>query len=146
MDIMRGIDALHLAYLFACRGILRYLLAGEGIEIDREAVRTMMKRMDIQAIHRRPNTSKPAREHRNYPYLLRALPVDRANHLRNALLTVAKLDTLVINGGPSFLLGAEWSADRVREGKFSVYGLSPDGLRQRRKMSRWIGSIIDHEN
>ena len=81
MDIMRRIDALHLDYPFAGSRMLRDLLRGEGIEIGREAVRTMMKRMGIQAIYRRPNTSKPAPGHRIYPYLLRTLRVDRANQV-----------------------------------------------------------------
>jgi putative transposase len=34
-----------------------------------------MKRMRIQAIYRKPNTSKPAPGHKIYPYLLRNLPV-----------------------------------------------------------------------
>ena len=78
---MRRIDALHLDYPFAGSRMLRDLLRGEGIEIGREAVRTMMKRMGIQAIYRRPNTSKPAPGHRIYPYLLRTLRVDRANQV-----------------------------------------------------------------
>lgn len=81
LDIMRRIDALHLDYPFAGSRMLRDLLRGEGIEIGREAVRTMMKRMGIQAIYRRPNTSKPAPGHRIYPYLLRTLRVDRANQV-----------------------------------------------------------------
>ena len=81
LDIMRRIDALHLDYPFAGSRMLRDLLRGEGIEIGREAVRTMMKRMGIQAIYRRPNTSKPAPGYRIYPYLLRTLRVDRANQV-----------------------------------------------------------------
>lgn len=81
LDIMRRIDALHLDYPFAGSRMLRDLLRSEGFEIGREAVRTMMKRMGIQAIYRRPNTSKPAPGHRIYPYLLRTLRVDRANQV-----------------------------------------------------------------
>lgn len=81
LAIMRRIDALHLDYPFAGSRMLRDLLNGEGIEIGREAVRTMMKRMGIEAIYRRPNTSKPAAGHRIYPYLLRTLTVERANQV-----------------------------------------------------------------
>jgi putative transposase len=77
--IMRRLDALHLDYPFAGSRMLRDLLKGEGTEIGRTAVRTMMKRMGIQALYRRPNTSKPAPGHRIYPYLLRSLAVERAN-------------------------------------------------------------------
>ena len=55
------------------------LLRGEGIAIGRELVRTMMRRMRIEALYRRPNTSKPSPGHKIYPYLLRGLTVDRPN-------------------------------------------------------------------
>ncbi len=79
--IMRRIDALHLEHPFAGSRMLRDLLRGEGFEIGRDAVRTMMKRMGVEAIYRRPNTSKPATGHRIYPYLLRNLVVDRPNQV-----------------------------------------------------------------
>ncbi len=40
-----------------------------------------MRRMGIEAIYRRPNTSKPAPGHRIYPYLLRGLTINRPNHV-----------------------------------------------------------------
>ena len=40
-----------------------------------------MKRMGIEAIYRRPNTSKPAPGHKIYPYLLRGVKVERANQV-----------------------------------------------------------------
>jgi putative transposase len=51
--------------------MLRDLLAGEGIVIGRLHVATLMKKMAIEAIYRRPNTSKPAPDHKAYPHLLR---------------------------------------------------------------------------
>jgi len=61
--------------------MLRDLLRGEGIAIGRQRVATMMKRMGIAALYRRPNTSKPAPGHKIYPYLLRGLAVDRPNQV-----------------------------------------------------------------
>ena len=40
-----------------------------------------MKRLGIEAIYRRPNTSKPAPGHKIYPYLLRNLPIIRPNQV-----------------------------------------------------------------
>ena len=51
------------------------LLNAEGVMIGRRHVATLMKRMGIEAIYRKPNTSKPAPGHKIYPYLLRKLPV-----------------------------------------------------------------------
>src|SRR6201987_362127 len=81
LAIMRRIDALHLDYPFAGSRMLRDLLRGEGVIIGREMVRTMMRRICIEALYRRPNTSKAAPGHTIYPYLLRGLTVDRPNQV-----------------------------------------------------------------
>lgn len=81
LAVMRRIDALHLDYPFAGSRMLRDLLHNEGVVIGREMVRTMMRRMCIEALYRRPNTSKAAPGHKIYPYLLRGLTVDRPNQV-----------------------------------------------------------------
>ena len=81
LAIMRRIDELHLAYPFAGSRMLRDLLRGEGIAIGRELVATMMRRMCIEALYRRPNTSKPADGNKIYPYLLRGRAVERPNQV-----------------------------------------------------------------
>src|ERR1700735_3687201 len=81
LAIMRRIDELHLDYPFAGSRMLRDLLRGEGVVIGRAHVITLMKRMGVEAIYRRPNTSKPAPGHRIYPYLLRGLTVDRPDQV-----------------------------------------------------------------
>jgi len=79
LAIMRRIDQLHLEFPFAGSRMLRDLLNQEGIEIGRRHVATLMKRMGIEALYRKPNTSKPAPGHKIYPYLLRGVRVDRPN-------------------------------------------------------------------
>ena len=81
LNIMRRLDALHLDYPFAGSRMLRDMLAREGVSIGRRHVRTLMKKMGIEAIYRRPNTSKAAPGHKIYPYLLRGLKIDRANQV-----------------------------------------------------------------
>ena len=81
LAIMRRIDELHLEYPFAGSRMLRDLLRGEGVVIGRERVARMMRRMGVVAIHRRPNTSKPAPGHKIYRYLLRDLTIDRPNQV-----------------------------------------------------------------
>lgn len=61
--------------------MLRDLLRQEGVEIGRCHVGTLMKKMAIEALNRRPNTSKPAPGHKIYPYLLRKLPIVRPNQV-----------------------------------------------------------------
>lgn len=79
LAVMRRIDELHLDYPFAGSRMLRDLLRGEGVAIGRQRVATMMKRMGIAALYRRPSTSKPASGHKIYPYLLRSVAVERPN-------------------------------------------------------------------
>ena len=81
LAIMRRIDELHLLYPFAGSRMLRDLLRQEGLAVGRLHVATLMKRMRIEAIYRRPNTSKPAPGHKIYPYLLRKLAVTRPNQV-----------------------------------------------------------------
>ena len=81
LAIMRRIDELHLDYPFAGSRMLRDLLRGEGVAIGRERVASMMRRMRIEALYRRPNTSKPAAGHKICPYLLRGLEVVRPNQV-----------------------------------------------------------------
>ena len=57
------------------------LLRQEGFEVGRLHVATLMKRMGIQALYRRPNTLSPAPGHKIYPYLLRKLAVTRPNQV-----------------------------------------------------------------
>jgi putative transposase len=78
---MRRIDELHLDYPFAGSRMLRDLLRGEGGVIGRDRVVSMMRRMRIEAIYRRPNTSKPSPGHKIYPYLLRGVAVEKANQV-----------------------------------------------------------------
>jgi putative transposase len=61
--------------------MLRDLLRGEGIAIGRERITTMMRRMGIEAIYRRPHTSKPAAGHKVFPYLLRGMKIERPNQV-----------------------------------------------------------------
>ena len=81
LNIMRRLDALHLDYPFAGSRMLRDMLVREGVSIGRRHVRTLMNKMGIEAIYRRPNTSKAAPGHKIYPYLLRGLKINRANQV-----------------------------------------------------------------
>jgi putative transposase len=81
LALMRRMDELHLEFPFAGSRMLRDLLVAEGFRVGRLHVATLMKRMGIEALYRKPNTSKPAPGHQVYPYLLRKLPVTRPNQV-----------------------------------------------------------------
>lgn len=79
--LMRRIDELHMEYPFAGSRMMKGFLRQEGFTAGRLHVATCMKRMGIQALYRRPNTSKPAPGHKVFPYLLRQLAVTRPNQV-----------------------------------------------------------------
>ena len=78
---MRRIDELHLERPFAGSRMLRDFLEREGVAVGRRHVATLMRRMGIEAIYRRRNSSKPAPGHKIYPYLLRGVKVERPNQV-----------------------------------------------------------------
>jgi putative transposase len=81
LEIMRLLDRLHLEFPFAGSRMLRGLLAAEGCKTGRRHVKTLMKRMGIEALYRRPRTTKPEPGHKIHPYLLRGLEIVRPNQV-----------------------------------------------------------------
>src|SRR5450432_4126697 len=73
LAILRRLDRLHLEFPFAGARMLPGLLAAEGCKIGRRHVKSLMRRMGIAALYRRPRTTKPEPGHKIYPYLLRAM-------------------------------------------------------------------------
>ena len=81
LAIMRRLDRLHLEFPFAGSRMLQGLLVAEGCKIGRRHVKTLMRRMGIEALYRRPRTTKPEPGHTIYPYLLRGMEVTRPNQV-----------------------------------------------------------------
>jgi putative transposase len=81
LEIMRRLDRLHLEFPFAGSRMLRGLLSAEGYKIGRRHVKTLMKRMGIEALYRRPRTTQPGPGNKIYPYLLRGTEVLRPNQV-----------------------------------------------------------------
>src|ERR1700757_4386246 len=81
LAIMHRLDRLHLEYPFAGSRMRRGLLATEGCKIGRRHVRTLMRRMGIEALYRRPRTTTPEPGHKVYPYLLRGIEITRPNQV-----------------------------------------------------------------
>ena len=81
LALMRQLDELHLEFPFAGARMLRGLLAARGSKTGRRHVKTLMKRMGIEALYRRPRTTKPEPGHKIYPYLLRGMEIVRPNQV-----------------------------------------------------------------
>jgi len=114
--LMRRLDELHLNYPFAGSRMLRGLLWQQGLEVGRRHIKTLMRRMGIEAIYRKPNTSKPAPGHKIYPYLLRDMAVTRPNQ-------VWAMDLTYIPMARGFIYLAavvDWFSRRVLAWKLSI--------------------------
>jgi putative transposase len=81
LALMWRIDELYLEHPFAGARMLRDLLRQEGRRVGRKHVATLMARMGIAALYRKPNTSRRAPQHAVYPYLLRNLAVTTPNQV-----------------------------------------------------------------
>src|ERR1035437_5856399 len=84
--LMRRLDELHLQWPFYGSRKLAAQLQREAQEVGRRHVATLMRRMGIEAMYRRPRTSIPARGAAIYPYLLSGLRIERATHVWSSAL------------------------------------------------------------
>lgn len=116
LQIMRRIDELHLEHPFMGARMLRDQLNQDKIDIGRKRVRTLMKRMGVEAIYRKPCTSKKHPEHKIYPYLLRGKVIDRSNQ-------VWALDTTYIAMAKGFVYltaVVDWASRKVLAAKLAI--------------------------
>ena len=87
LRLMKRMDELFMLYPFYGSRQMVYHLRRENIFVGRHRVRRLMRIMGLQTIYRRPRTSTPQPEHKIYPYLLRKLPIKKANHVWCADIT-----------------------------------------------------------
>jgi putative transposase len=116
LKLMRRIDELHLEHPFAGSRMLRDMLRREGSRCGRRHVGTLMRRMGIETLYRKPNTSRRQPGHTVYPYLLRGLNVDRPNQ-------VWAMDITYIPMAKGFVYLAavvDWHSRRVLSWRLSV--------------------------
>ena len=129
LKLMRRLDELHLDHPYAGARMLRDLLRREGVAVGRRHVSSLMKRMGIEAIYRRPNTSKPAPGHKIYPYLLHGVKIERPNQVwatdisyipmrRGFVYLVAVIDVFtrrVLSHRLSITMEAEFCVEALKE-------------------------------
>ncbi|HET7089944.1 MAG TPA: IS3 family transposase [Anaerolineae bacterium] len=129
LALMRRIDELHLEHPFAGSRMLRDFLRLQGIEVGRRRVGTLMWRMGIQALYRKPNTSRKHPAHPVFPYALRGLAISQANQVwaldityipmaRGWVYLVAVLDwhsRRVLAHRVSITMEAEFCVEALRE-------------------------------
>jgi putative transposase len=116
LAIMRRLDELHLEFPFAGSRMLRGLLAAEGCKIGRRHVKTLMRRMGIEALYRRPRTSKPEPGHNIFPYLLRGIEIARPNQVWAMDITYIPME----RGYVYLTVVLDWFSRRVLSWRLSI--------------------------
>jgi len=81
IELMRLIDEIHLRYPFYGSRRILDELKESGHEVGRGHVATLMQKMGIETLYRKPRLSVPHPEHKIYPYLLRDMEITRANQV-----------------------------------------------------------------
>jgi putative transposase len=114
--LMRRIDELHLNYPFAGSRMLRDMLSLQGLEVGRRHVRSLMRRMGIETLYRKPNTSKPAEGHKIYPYLLRGLAITWPNQVWSTDITYIPM----ARGFVYLAAVVDWFSRRVLSWRLSI--------------------------
>jgi putative transposase len=116
LALMRCIDELHLEHPYAGARMLRdFLRRGDYPNIGRKRVKTLMNRMGIEAIYRKPNTSKRHPKHPIYPYLLRGVTVSQSNHVWAADITYIPMK----RGFVYLFAVVDWASRRVLSWRLS---------------------------
>ena len=116
LAIMQRLDRLHLEYPFAGSRMLRGLLALQGCKIGRRHVKTLMRRMGIEALYRRPRTTKPEPGHKIYPYLLRGIEITRPNQVWAMDITYIPM----AHGFVYLAVVLDWATRRVLSWRLSI--------------------------
>jgi len=107
--MMKEIDRVFTKYpFFGSRQIAAYLRR-EGTVVGRHRVRRLMAKMGLEAIYKRPRTSKPHPQHPVYPYLLRQMQIDRPNQAWCADITFVP----VKNGFLYLVAIMDWATRKV---------------------------------
>jgi putative transposase len=116
LRLMRRIDELHLEHPFAGSRMLREFLLREGFEVGRRHVGTLMRRMGIEALYRKPDTSRKHPAHAVFPYLLRDAVVQRANQAWALDITYIPM----ARGWVYLVAVLDWASRRVLAHRVSI--------------------------
>jgi putative transposase len=116
LKLMRLIDEEYTRHPFFGVGQMKKYLRREGYKINRKRVRRLMQLMGIQSVAPKPNTSKPSKEHKIYPYLLGGLDINRSNQVWCSDITYVRMP-----GGFVYLTAVmDWYSRRVLSWEVSV--------------------------
>ena len=81
LELMGLLDKQYLRTPFYGSRKMAAWLRSQGYSVNRKRVQRLMRRMGIEAIYRRPRTTRSDSGHKVYPYLLRNLQIDKVNQV-----------------------------------------------------------------
>ena len=96
--------------------MLRDMLRLEGFKVGRTHVGTLMRKMGIQALYRKPKTTKRHPEHQVYPYLLGHLPISEPNQVWAMDITYIPM----AQGFVYFTCVMDWYSRKVLSSRVSI--------------------------
>ena len=89
--LMRLLDEQYLTRPFYGSRKMVEALAAQGHEVNRKRVQRLMRLMGIAALAPRRSTSRPAKGHRVFPYLLRGVSITHSDHVWSVDITYIPL-------------------------------------------------------
>jgi len=106
-----------------------WLNKDKGYSVNHKRIERLYRLMGLQAVGPKPNTSRPLKSHKVYPYLLRNLTIEGPNHVwamdityipvqRGYLYLVAVIDLFsryVVNWSLSNTMTAQWCTEVLDE-------------------------------
>jgi putative transposase len=114
--LMKRIDAIHLEYPFTGARILRDRLLREGFDVGRRHIGTLMAKLGIETLDRKPNTSRKHPKNKVHPYLLRGLKIERANHVWATDITYIPM----AQGWVYLCAIVDWASRRVLANRITI--------------------------
>lgn len=87
LALMRRIDEQFLETPFYGVRQMTWHLRNDGYPVNEKRIRRLMRLMGLMPIYQKPNTSRPAKGHKTWPYLLKGMTIDRPNHVWCADIT-----------------------------------------------------------
>jgi len=130
LELMKAIDAEHLKHPFkGVKSMTVWLNKDQGYQVNEKRIRRLYKILGIEGLAPKPNTSKPSKKNRIYPYLLKNLKITRPNQAWGVDITyipvkggylylVAIIDLysrFVVGWSLSNTMQAEWCKETLRE-------------------------------
>ena len=127
LELMRLIDEEFLKHPFYGSRKMRDYLRRRGFAVNRKRIQRLMRVMGIESVAPKPNTSKPRREHKIYPYLLRGLSITEPNHVWCSDITYIRMNhgfvylTAVMDWASRYVLS--WEVSVTMDDDFCVNAL-----------------------